>query len=131
MSRTLLTLSLLFVASAAAASYEPSYTYNRIYVVNDSQDTLGNVTVEDTRHGRTHSCGDIAPMATCTLAFGSRSYRQNPLRVSWAQGDAARQTEELQLKVPLTLASGPVIRGVITVGADGSLSSSADQPARR
>ena len=126
MPKLLFTLTLLLVASTAGARYMPAYTYNAIYVVNDSDKNLSNVTIEDARYGVKHSCGDIAPRGTCSLRTGSRSYQENPLRVSWDQ-----QSEELQLDVPLSLATGPVLRGIITFGADGSLSTSADQPSRR
>ena len=126
MPKILLTALLLMVVSAAGARYMPSYTYNTIYVVNDSEELLRNVTVEDTRHGTRLDCGDIAPMGSCQLWFGNRSYQKNPLRFSWNQ-----QSEELMLDIPVTLASGPTLRGIITVGNDGSLSTSADQPARR
>ncbi len=131
MPKILLTLLLVSVASAAGARYMPVYTYNSIYVVNDSNAMLTNVTIEDTRHGETHDCGDIKPMGTCQLWFGNRRYQENVLRFNWSQDGGARQSEELQLEVPLSLASGPALRGIIIVGADGSLSTTADQPSRR
>ena len=131
MQKTLLAFGLVFAVTAASAGYAPNYTYNSIYVVNDTDQTLNGVTVEDTRHGREHSCGDIAPMGTCTLKFGSRRYQENTLRFSWGQGGGARQSEDLMLEIPLSIASGPVLRGIITVAADGGLSTTADQPGRR
>lgn len=131
MPKIILTLLLVFAASAAGARYMPAYTYNSIYVVNDSNVMLTNVTIEDTRYGETRDCGDIEPMGTCQLWFSNRRYQENVLRVSWSEDGSARQSEELQLEVPLTLASGPALRGIINFGADGSLSTSADQPSRR
>ncbi len=131
MLRTLTVAALVLTASAASAAYTPNYTYNSIMVVNDSEATISGFMVEDTRHGSKHQCGSIAPSATCTIWFGSRSYQENTLRVSWAHGDAGNKSEELMLDVPVSLATGPVLRGVITIGSDGMLSSRADQPARR
>ncbi len=130
MQKSLLTLFLLLATTAAVAAFEPVYNYGSIYVVNDSDQALTGVTVVDTRHGREHSCGDIAPMGTCQVWFGERRYQDNTLRMSWGQGGSA-QSEDLKLDVPITLATGPTLRGIITVGADGSLSTSADQPGRR
>ena len=131
MPKILLTMLLLFAVSAAGARYVPAYTYHSIYVVNDSDAMLTNVTIEDTRHGETRDCGDIKPMGSCQLWFGNRRYQENVLRFSWSEDGGARQSEELRLEIPLSLASGPALRGIITVGADGSLSTSADQPSRR
>ena len=131
MLRILTVAALVLGASAASASYAPKYTYNSIMVVNDSDATISGVMVEDTRHGSKHQCDSIAPSASCTIWFGSRSYQDNTLRISWAHGDAGNKSEELMLDVPVTLATGPVLRGVITIDDDGMLSTSADQPARR
>ena len=131
MLRTLTVAALVLGASAASAGYAPMYTYNSVVVVNDSDATISGVMVEDTRHGSKGQCDSIAPSASCTIWLGSRSYQDNTLRVSWAHGDAGNKSAELMLEVPVTLATGPVLRGVITVDNDGMLSSSADQPSRR
>ena len=131
MTRITLAAAILLGASAASANFTPAYTYNSITVVNDSATMLSEVMVEDTRHGSKHQCGSIKPMDSCTIWVGSKRYQDNPLRVSWAQGGTASKTEELVLDVPLTLSTGPVLRGVITVDANGMLSATADQPYRR
>ena len=124
--KSLVVLSALLV-SACATSFEPTNYYNGIHVINDSDETLGSVMVDDLEYGRNFSCGDIAPRGVCTLRFEQRRYQQNPVRVDWSFGDSARQSEEVQFRVPMTFVRSITMRGIVTIASDGSLSTFAAQ----
>ena len=122
----LLAASALLI-SACATSYEPTYLYDGIHVVNNSAEVLGNVTIDDLEYGRTFKCGDIAPGGFCSFRFSQRRYRQNPIRVGWTFADTARQSEEVRFRIPITFVRGISIRGIVEFAPDGEISTFAEQ----
>ena len=107
--------------TACATTYQPSYLYNEIRVVNNSGETLRSVSVRDTRGGKTFDCGDIGPLGVCSKRFGKRSYQQNPIQIEWAFGSEARRTDEIVIQAPAWLYSGIVTSAVLSVTEQGSL----------
>ena len=124
--KSLFVVAVLLI-SACAANYQSAYRYDGIHVVNDSAETLGNVTIEDNEYGRELSCGDIAPFGICSLRFNQRRYQQNPVRIGWSFGDAARQTQEVRFRIPITFVRSITLRGIISIAPDGSISTFAEQ----
>lgn len=113
--------------SACATSYQSSYSYNQILVVNNSRDLVQDVTIEVVDTGRVFNCGNIAPFGICSNRFGKRRYERDPIQISWAIGDTSSRTESFVVEVPATFYPGIALRGVLDIAPDGSVSAYFEQ----
>lgn len=113
--------------SACATSYNPTYHYNEILIVNNSRELIEDVTISVSETGRQFSCGNIAPFGICSDKFPQRRYEKNPIQVSWVFADSARQSGEYVLEVPAYLSTAFPLRGVLAIAPDGSTSTYFEQ----
>jgi hypothetical protein len=122
---TILTVGVL--SSACATSYNPSYSYDEVLIVNNSKELIQDVTISSSETGRSFSCGNIAPLGICSDKFPPRRYEQTPIQISWVFGGAPKQSEEFVIKVPATMVTGLPLRGVLEISPEGEISTHFDQ----
>jgi hypothetical protein len=115
------------LVSACATSYQPSYIYSEILVVNNSRELIQDVTISVPKTGRVFSCGNIAPLGVCSNRFGKRRYNFDPIKIDWGFGNEARQTEEFVVPVPAYFSTGVVLKGVLEISPQGDLKAYFDQ----
>lgn len=127
MKKSVITIVIVLLGSACATSYQASYSYNEILVVNNSSELVQDVTIEVVDTGRMFSCGNIAPRGICSNRFGKRRYERNPIQISWSIGDASSKTESFVVEVPATFYPGIALRGVLKIAPDGSVSAYFEQ----
>ena len=116
---------LIFAGQAAA--YQPNYIFNEILVVNNSNETIRNVTLRDKSSGQVYSCGDIVPLGICSNRFGKRRYAKNPIEIEWAFGDRARQTDEFVIRAPAYHVVSIAMSAVLEISEQGSIEAYFDQ----
>lgn len=122
MMKIYLVAGLALLATGCSSTYKPNYIYSEIRVVNNSRELLQEVTVTVPSTGRTLSCGNIAPLGICSNRFGKRRYEYNPIRIDWAFGNSAGQTDEFVVPVPATFSTGLAMRAVIAISEQGEIS---------
>ena len=120
-------LSIGILSSACATSYDPSYSYNEVLIVNNSKELIQEVTISSSETGRSFSCGVIAPLGICSDRFPRRRYQKTPIQISWVFGGNARQSKEFVLEVPATMSIGLPLRGVLEVSPEGEITAYFDQ----
>jgi len=113
--------------SACATSYNPTYHYNEILIVNNSKELIQDVTISASESGRQFSCGSVAPLGICSDKFPRRRYEKTPIQVSWVFGGSARQSSEFVIAVPATMHTSLPLRGVLAIAPDGSISTYFEQ----
>lgn len=113
--------------SACATSYNPTYYYNEILIINNSRELIRDVTISASETGRQFSCGNVAPLGICSDKFPRRRYEQNPIQINWVFGGRARQTNEFVLGVPATISTGRPLRGVLVISPEGDVSAYFEQ----
>ena len=122
-----LTLFGALLTTSCATTYQPSYVYDEILVVNNSRALIQDISIEVANSGQVFSCGNVAPFGICSNRFGKRRYERNPIQIGWVIGDTARQTEAFVVEVPATFYTGLPLRGVLAIAADGSISAYFEQ----
>jgi hypothetical protein len=127
MKRFATILAFGILSSACATSYNPSYSYNEVLIVNNSKELIQNVTISSSETGRSFSCGSIAPLGICSDKFPRRRYEQTPIQISWVFGGEARQTKQFVIEVSATMSIGLPLRGVLEISPEGELSAHFDQ----
>ena len=121
MKKNCIVLFAILSLSACATSYNPTYYYNEILVVNNSRELIQDVTISASESGRQFSCGNIAPLGICSDRFPRLKYEQNPIRISWVFGSRAGQSSEFVLEVPATMSTGLPLRGVLEISPKGKI----------
>lgn len=127
MKRMTTLLAFGILSSACATSYNPSYSYNEVLIINNSKELIEDVTISSSETGRSFSCGNIAPLGICSDKFPQRRYQQTPIQVSWIFGGNARQSEEFVIEVPATMSTGRPLRGVLEISPEGELAARFEQ----
>ena len=123
----IVTVVLLLSACATGTNHAPTYTYNEIMVINNSKESIQNLTVTTAESGSIFSCENIAPLGVCSNRFARRRYTQNPFSVDWVFGDSARQTIEVGVKVPAYNSPGVPLRAVLEISEQGDISAYLEQ----
>jgi len=112
---------LVYLPAGCASLQSPSYTYNEIVIVNQARSPLRDVALTDTESGRMFSCGNIAPRGICSNKFPPRPYRASPVQIDWMIGDGARHSKTIELTLPPSFVTGPPLRGVLVITAQGQI----------
>ena len=127
MAKIYYTLIAGLLFTGCATTHQPSYIFNEVMVVNNSAETLRNVTVRDAASGRQFDCGDIAPFGICANRFGKRRYAQNPIQIDWAFGSAAARSDEFVIVPPPYHVTGLTMGAVLEISEQGSIEAYFDQ----
>ena len=120
MKKIVILLSSLTIA-ACATSYNPTYRYNQIQVVNLSGSTIEEVGVRVLDSEKALSCDEVAMNAVCEDRFGTRPFPQQGIELSWAHPGDDRKREVLAPEIPATFYSAIPLRVVMEVNEDGSV----------
>ena len=126
MKKYLLT-GFVLIVSACASTHRPSYIYNEVLVINNSNELLREVTITVPSTGRSFGCGNVAPLGICANRFGKRPYQYNPIQVEWTYGNTQRKSDEFVIEVPAYFSPGNSMRAVFDVSAEGDMSAYFDQ----
>ena len=119
--RSLFKFATVCLIAACATSYQPTYYYNEIRVINNSSQILRNFSIRVPATGGEFSCGNVAPKGLCSNRFGKRKYQYNPIEVEWRYGGNPLQTQEFTVPVPGTFTLGLAIQGVVEVSENGEM----------
>ncbi len=117
-----LALVLLGLACTTTVAYAQNYSFNRVMVVNNSDQLLRDVSVRDVRTGRVHDCDDVGPLGVCTRNLGNRRLGDGDFEITLAQGDAAARTESFTPSVPAYYYTGLPLQMIFDISDNGELS---------
>ena len=126
MKPLLISLSAAFLLASCATSYKPQYHINEILVVNNSREIVQDVSIRSTATGRVFACGNVAPLGICSDRFPKRRLDEGPIVVEWTLG-GERGSATLPVDVPAYFVTGRLLRGVLDIGADGSVAGRFEQ----
>lgn len=115
-------LVLVLSACATGSDLGPSYTYNEIQVINNSKQSIQNLTLSVAGSGEVFSCENIAPLGVCSDRFARRRYKEGAFTIDWAVGGSDRQTIEVGLEVPAYNSPGIPLIVVLDISEQGALS---------
>lgn len=118
---------LVLSACASGKNLGPTYTYNELLVVNNSQQPIRGLTISVADGNHVYSCDDIAALRVCSKRFGRHRYTQAPFSVAWAFGNNERQTNEVEIKVPAYSSTGIALRAVFEISPQGTISAYFEQ----
>ena len=131
MNQTIIvTVALLLSACATGSNHAPKYTYDQIMVINNSKESIQNLTITSADSGGIFSCENIAALGICTKQYGRRSYKEGAFSVDWVFGDSVRQTNEVGIKVPAYNSPGVPLIFVLEISPEGVMSAYFKQDAR-
>ena len=123
-------VALLLSACATGSNHAPKYTYDQIMVINNSKESIQNLTITSADSGGIFSCENIAALGICTKQYGRRSYKEGAFSVDWVFGDSVRQTNEVGIKVPAYNSPGVPLIFVLEISPEGVMSAYFKQDAR-
>ena len=120
-------LLLGLAAVACATTYNPTYYYNEIQVVNLTGGAITEVSLRVGGGGRTLGCVEVVNNALCDDRFGKRRYPQQGLELSWVHGDGKQESQQLDPAIPAYLATAYPLRIMLEVLEDGTVKAYYDQ----
>ena len=128
--KKLIILLCSIATTACVTSYNPTYRFNQIQVVNLSGSTIEEVGVRVVDTDKALSCDKVTNNAICDDYFGARRLPQRGIELNWTHPDGSRNSEVLTPKVPITFYSSIPLRIIIEVNEDGSVNPYFEQDSR-
>ena len=122
MARLLLCCVTGLALASCASGYKPAYYYNEILIVNNSTESIRDVSISVADTGGRFGCANIAPLGICANRFPRRSYEYRPIRIDWVYAGEPRRTDSFVVDVPQTFYTGLVLRAVIDISPEGAVS---------
>ena len=117
---------LLCVAGISLAScaldHRPVYYFNEVLIVNNSKESIRDLSISVTGTAGRFGCANIAPLGICANKFPRRAYEYRPIRIDWIYGGQARRSDSFVVEVPPTFHAGQVMRAVIDISPEGAVS---------
>ena len=107
--------------SGCATPTSSGYRYNEVVIVNRTRAPVTDVTVAATGSGRLFGCANIAPRGICSNQFPSRSYRGEPIEVTWSFAGGARRNEIIDVQIPANANVQGPMRGVLVIDSRGGI----------
>lgn len=114
-------------ACATGKNHGPTYSYNELEVVNNSQQQIQDMTISVPDTDRVYDCGNIAALGICSKRFGRQRYTHAPFSVAWTFGSGERQTDEIVIKVPSYYSPGIPLIAMLEISAEGVISAHFEQ----
>jgi hypothetical protein len=114
---TLLLSGLLL--AACSGNYSPRFYYNYIEVANLTGKTISNLELQVGE--RELACDTLTNNRICHEQFGKRPYPQQPMQLSWQDGDGKQQTQQPNPAVPATMTPAWPLRLHLEIQEDGSV----------
>ena len=115
--------------SGCATIQGPSYSYNELIILNQSQAAVRDVAISSAETGGLFSCGNIAPRGICSNRFPARAYHGSPVRIDWAIGNGTRHSKTVELAPPASFVPELPMRAVLVIGARGGIEAYLQQEA--
>lgn len=117
---------LMFLISGAliagcAGSYDPSYRFKQVDVVNLSGGSLENLSWNVVGSGKTMNCSDVGDNQICADYFPQRPYPRAGIELNWTHVDGERKTEVLNPAVPAYFYTGLPLSIFVEIDPDGAL----------
>ena len=106
--------------SACAGEYNPSYQINQIVILNNSRETVRDVSIELLAGNHKFGCDEIAPLEMCDLRFTRRHVSDQPVLVEWTLGEE-RNVETVPAHVSINYVTGLVLTGVLEINPDDTI----------
>jgi hypothetical protein len=119
-----LILSSLLLA-ACSGNYSPRFYYSYIQVANLTGKTISNLELQVGE--RELACDTLTNNSICDDQFGKRPYPQQPVQLSWQDGDGKQQTRQPNPPVLATMTPGKPLRLHLEIHEDGSVKSTLQQ----
>ena len=113
-------VSFLSVA-CASNGYNPSYIFNQLQVVNLTESTITDVSLEIGGSDRSAKCDEVAKNAICNKNFGKRRYPQQVNVISWTDGGGTPRSQQVSPKIAAYYDVPLPLRLVIEIHEDGSV----------
>ncbi len=120
----LLPLSMLL--TACISSYNPSYYYNEVQVVNLSGGIINDVSLRVV-DSRSLACEEVLKNAMCDERFGKRRYPQLGIELAWTHPGGERRADSFSPSIPAYYSTSFPLRIVMEVNEDGSVKSFYEQ----
>lgn len=118
----ILLLCIAGTALAACVSGHGSvYYFNEVLIVNNSKESIRDVSISVPATGRRFGCANIAPLGICANKFPRRAYEYRPVRIDWVHGGKPRRSDSFVVDVPPAFSSGQVMRAVIDISPEGAI----------
>ena len=115
------TLVLALTGVGCATTYNPTYYFNEIQVVNLTGGTISDVNLRVGGSERTLICDEVVKNALCDDRFGKRRYPQQGVELSWIQADGKQQSQKLAPPIPSYFATAFPLRIMLEVFEDGTV----------
>jgi hypothetical protein len=118
---------LVLSACSTGKNHGPTYSYNELQVVNNSQQQIRDMTISVPDTDSVYDCGNIAALGICSKRFGRQRYTQAPFSVAWTFGSGERQTDEIAIKIPAYSSPGIPLLAMLEISAEGVISAYFEQ----
>jgi len=130
--KKLVTLLACGLMTACAISYNPSYSFNEVQVVNLTGATITDVRWQVINTSKALSCPEVAKFAMCADRFPYRRYPQQGIELSWNHVDGSRKSNMPNPPVPAYFLTSFPLRIVMELSEDGNVKAfyEQDEPGR-
>lgn len=115
----LLPCSLLL--AACATGYSPTYSMNRVEVVNLTGGTIENVSWHVLGSEKSLVCDEVANHSICGDYFSRRRYPQSGIEIKWTHPDGERKTAILNPHVAAYFYTAFALEIYLEIDAEGSI----------
>ena len=124
-------VALLLSACATGSNRGPTYSYEQIEVVNNSEKPIRDMTVRATGTDHVFNCESIIPLGVCQSRFAARRFKEGSFSIDWVFGDSAAQTSEIEAAVPAYNSPGTPLTVMIEISPEGVITVYFKQEPRR
>jgi len=122
---------LLSACATGGPNRGPTYMYEEIEVVNNSEKPIRNMTVRATGTDHVFNCESIIALGLCQGRFASRRFKEGTFSIDWVFGDSAAQTSEIEVAVPAYNSPGIPLTAMIEISPEGVITAYFKQDTRR
>ncbi len=105
--------------TACNAGYSPRFYYNYIEVANLSGKTISNLELQVGE--RDLRCETVTNNSICEERFGKRPYPQQPVQLSWQDGDGKQQMQQPNPSALATMTPAWPLHLYLEINEDGSV----------
>ena len=107
---------------ASTTNTGPSYTFDEVRVVNNSDLVIRSLQIIAADSRVIADCGTIAAFGYCSKRIGRRNYPKAAFTIEWTPGKRPRQTDQVAIEVPAYNAPGNPLYAEFAISSDVTLS---------
>ena len=107
--------------AACATGYSPTYSMNRVEVVNLTGATIADVSWRVLGSDKSLACAEVARFSICGEFFPRRRYPQSGIEVKWTHPDGERKTAILNPPVAAYFYRAFPLEIYLEIDAEGSI----------